>query len=104
MSRSLLLFSNASQNPIAGYGLDILTGGGILRRKIGDLKMHTHIAEWIDLISGTFNYVLDVDQNRFFSDDGAEWVDKNGKLAMTIGFKNASILLIGGPKNGEVVK
>ena len=103
MSRSLLPFSNASQNPIAGDGLDILAGGGILRRNLGDLKMHTHTAKWIDLISGTFQYVLDVDQHRFFSDDGSEWVDKNGKLAMTIGFENASILLVGGPSDGEVV-
>jgi uncharacterized FAD-dependent dehydrogenase len=66
--------------------------------------MHTHTATWIDLDNKNFQYVVDIDQHRFFSDDGVEWTDKHGKLAMTIGFKNSSIFLIGGPAAGETVR
>ena len=63
----------------------------------------THTATWIDLIAGKFQYVVDIDQHRFFSDDGDEWVDQKGKLATAIGFRNASIFLDGGPAHGETV-
>ncbi len=60
---------------------------------------HEEHAVWLDLaeFNGEFRYVVDIDQHRFFSLDGENWVDAEDRIATTIGFRNAVIVCHGGP-------
>ncbi len=43
------------------------------------------------------------DKRPWYSDDGSEWIDGCGSPIDTAEFRNASLALVGGPFNGDVV-
>ena len=72
-----------------------------IRMRLGECRKM--IAHWIG--HGVYNGRYEIMGRPWISRDGIEWIDNRTSEPMqTEEFHNASITLIGGPRNGEVIR